>query len=152
MFISQLIQYFCISQVIQYWAEKGISGFTVFKFRLRRIEGQSLLTTNQVFTYLIHWLFSFFDNFYDLICVNNTVSICRTLYQASTVCFMFDLYQLGFICKLFCVGPYFCSRIVCILSFSSNEKSPVNLKSCSTDEKESSFDSVFFFSITFNLF
>ncbi|XP_023530817.1 histone-lysine N-methyltransferase, H3 lysine-9 specific SUVH4-like isoform X3 [Cucurbita pepo subsp. pepo] len=34
--------------VIQYWAEKGISGFTVFKFRLRRIEGQSLLTTNQV--------------------------------------------------------------------------------------------------------
>ncbi|WCJ40240.1 Histone-lysine N-methyltransferase H3 lysine-9 specific SUVH4 [Euphorbia peplus] len=35
-------------KVVQYWAEKGISGFTVFKFRLRRLEGQSTLTTNQV--------------------------------------------------------------------------------------------------------
>lgn len=35
-------------KVIKYWAEKGISGFTVFKFRLRRLEGQPILTTNQV--------------------------------------------------------------------------------------------------------
>ncbi|XP_038994591.1 histone-lysine N-methyltransferase, H3 lysine-9 specific SUVH4-like [Hibiscus syriacus] len=35
-------------KVVQYWAEKGISGFTVFKYRLRRLEGQSILTTNQV--------------------------------------------------------------------------------------------------------
>ncbi|KAK8716906.1 hypothetical protein V6N13_044197 [Hibiscus sabdariffa] len=39
-------------KVVQYWAEKGISGFTVFKYRLRRLEGQPILTTNQVqFTY-----------------------------------------------------------------------------------------------------
>ncbi|XP_044466136.1 histone-lysine N-methyltransferase, H3 lysine-9 specific SUVH4-like isoform X2 [Mangifera indica] len=35
-------------KVEQYWAEKGISGFTVFKYRLRRLEGQPILTTNQV--------------------------------------------------------------------------------------------------------
>ncbi|XP_012067354.1 histone-lysine N-methyltransferase, H3 lysine-9 specific SUVH4 isoform X2 [Jatropha curcas] len=35
-------------KVVQYWAEKGISGFTVFKYRLRRFEGQPILTTNQV--------------------------------------------------------------------------------------------------------
>ncbi|KAF7801876.1 Histone-lysine N-methyltransferase, H3 lysine-9 specific SUVH4 [Senna tora] len=33
--------------VVNYWAEKGISGFTVYKFRLRRLEGQPTLTTNQ---------------------------------------------------------------------------------------------------------
>ncbi|XVF16103.1 hypothetical protein REPUB_Repub10bG0002400 [Reevesia pubescens] len=39
-------------KVVQYWAEKGISGFTVFKYRLKRLEGQSTLTTSQVqFTY-----------------------------------------------------------------------------------------------------
>ena len=37
-------------QVVNYWAEKGVSGFTVFKFRLKRIEGQPELTTNQVCT------------------------------------------------------------------------------------------------------
>ncbi|KEH26476.1 histone-lysine N-methyltransferase, suvh protein [Medicago truncatula] len=31
------------------WAEKGLSGFTVYKFRLRRVEGQPTLTTNQVY-------------------------------------------------------------------------------------------------------
>ncbi|RVW45259.1 Histone-lysine N-methyltransferase, H3 lysine-9 specific SUVH4 [Vitis vinifera] len=38
---------FCL-QVVQYWAEKGVSGFTVFKYRLKRLEGQPILTTNQV--------------------------------------------------------------------------------------------------------
>jgi len=37
-----------VLQVDSYWAEKGISGFTVYKFRLRRVEGQPTLTTNQV--------------------------------------------------------------------------------------------------------
>uniref|UniRef100_A0A7N2KZ69 Histone-lysine N-methyltransferase, H3 lysine-9 specific SUVH4 n=1 Tax=Quercus lobata TaxID=97700 RepID=A0A7N2KZ69_QUELO len=37
-----------MEQVVHYWAEKGISGFTIFKFRLRRQDGQPLLTTNQV--------------------------------------------------------------------------------------------------------
>ncbi|KAE8669844.1 N-alpha-acetyltransferase MAK3-like isoform X1 [Hibiscus syriacus] len=35
-------------QVEKYWAEKGLSGFTVFKYRLRRLEGQPTLTTSQV--------------------------------------------------------------------------------------------------------
>lgn len=35
-------------KVIQYWAERGLSGFTVFKFRLRRLVGQPVLTTDQV--------------------------------------------------------------------------------------------------------
>jgi hypothetical protein len=40
-----------VLQVVQYWAEKGLSGFTVFKYRLRRMEGQPILTTNQVFMF-----------------------------------------------------------------------------------------------------
>ncbi|RZC60493.1 hypothetical protein C5167_022244 [Papaver somniferum] len=35
-------------KVVNYWAEKGISGFTVYKFRLKRLEGQPPLTTKQV--------------------------------------------------------------------------------------------------------
>ena len=35
-------------QVVNYWAETGISGFTVYKFRLKRLEGQPTLTTAQV--------------------------------------------------------------------------------------------------------
>ncbi|KAJ4833503.1 hypothetical protein Tsubulata_008000 [Turnera subulata] len=35
-------------KVVQYWAEEGKSGFSVFKFRLRRLEGQPILTTEQV--------------------------------------------------------------------------------------------------------
>uniref|UniRef100_A0A1J3H5M1 Histone-lysine N-methyltransferase, H3 lysine-9 specific SUVH4 n=1 Tax=Noccaea caerulescens TaxID=107243 RepID=A0A1J3H5M1_NOCCA len=35
-------------KVVKYWAEKGISGFTVYKYRLKRLEGQPELTTNQV--------------------------------------------------------------------------------------------------------
>ncbi|XWS30575.1 hypothetical protein CRYUN_Cryun24cG0130700 [Craigia yunnanensis] len=39
-------------KVVQYWAEKGLSGFTVFKYQLKRLEGQPTLTTSQVqFTY-----------------------------------------------------------------------------------------------------
>ncbi|RHN52047.1 putative histone-lysine N-methyltransferase chromatin remodeling SET family [Medicago truncatula] len=36
-------------KVDKYWADKGLSGFTVYKFRLRRVEGQPTLTTNQVY-------------------------------------------------------------------------------------------------------
>ena len=39
-----------IFQVKKFWAEKGISGFTVFKFSLHRMEGQPMLTTEQVST------------------------------------------------------------------------------------------------------
>lgn len=42
------VRFIIILQVVQYWAEKGISGFTVFKYRLRRADGQPALTTNQV--------------------------------------------------------------------------------------------------------
>ncbi|KAK4272249.1 hypothetical protein QN277_020833 [Acacia crassicarpa] len=36
-------------KVVNYWAEKGFSGFTVYKFRLKRLDGQPILTTNQVY-------------------------------------------------------------------------------------------------------
>ncbi|KAK0588958.1 hypothetical protein LWI29_007719 [Acer saccharum] len=48
-YTKKVYTYDGLYKVIQYWAEKGISGFTVFKFRLRRLEGQPILTTNQVF-------------------------------------------------------------------------------------------------------
>lgn len=36
-------------QVVNYWSENGVSGFNVYKFRLKRLDGQPLLTTDQVF-------------------------------------------------------------------------------------------------------
>ncbi|KAK2666007.1 hypothetical protein Ddye_004581 [Dipteronia dyeriana] len=48
-YTKKVYTYDGLYKVIQYWAEKGISGFTVFKYRLRRLEGQPILTTNQVF-------------------------------------------------------------------------------------------------------
>ncbi|XP_010551947.1 PREDICTED: histone-lysine N-methyltransferase, H3 lysine-9 specific SUVH4 isoform X2 [Tarenaya hassleriana] len=35
-------------KVVRYWAEKGISGYTVYKYKLKRLEGQPVLMTNQV--------------------------------------------------------------------------------------------------------
>jgi len=46
---SNVLCAFFVLQVVNYWAGKGISGFTVYKFRLRRLEGQPTLTTNQVY-------------------------------------------------------------------------------------------------------
>ncbi|KAH9604736.1 hypothetical protein KSS87_014348 [Heliosperma pusillum] len=40
--------YSCKSTVENYWAEKGVSGFTVYKFRMKRLGGQPELTTTQV--------------------------------------------------------------------------------------------------------
>ncbi|XP_031118338.1 histone-lysine N-methyltransferase, H3 lysine-9 specific SUVH4 [Ipomoea triloba] len=47
-YVGKVYTYDGLYQVIKFWAEKGISGFTVFKFRLKRIEGQPPLTSNQV--------------------------------------------------------------------------------------------------------
>ncbi|KAI5565420.1 hypothetical protein BDE02_14G122200 [Populus trichocarpa] len=47
-YCGKVYTYDGLYKVVQYWAEKGLSGFTVFKYRLRRLEGQPLLTTNQV--------------------------------------------------------------------------------------------------------
>ncbi|KAL1352566.1 hypothetical protein HN51_016557 [Arachis hypogaea] len=46
---TKIYTYDGLYKVIKYWAEKGISGFTVYKFQLKRIEGQPLMTTNQVY-------------------------------------------------------------------------------------------------------
>ncbi|XP_020218226.1 histone-lysine N-methyltransferase, H3 lysine-9 specific SUVH4 [Cajanus cajan] len=48
-YTKKVYTYDGLYKVVNYWAEKGISGFTVYKFRLRRLEGQSTLTTNQVY-------------------------------------------------------------------------------------------------------
>ncbi|KAG6785306.1 hypothetical protein POTOM_011036 [Populus tomentosa] len=47
-YCGRVYTYDGLYKVVQYWAEKGLSGFTVFKYRLRRLEGQPILTTNQV--------------------------------------------------------------------------------------------------------
>ncbi|KAI4348385.1 hypothetical protein L6164_009114 [Bauhinia variegata] len=48
-YTGKVYTYDGLYKVVNYWAEKGISGFTVYKFRLRRLEGQPTLTTNQVY-------------------------------------------------------------------------------------------------------
>lgn len=47
-YCGRVYTYDGLYKVVQYWAEKGVSGFTVFKYRLRRLEGQPILTTHQV--------------------------------------------------------------------------------------------------------
>ncbi|XP_059640250.1 histone-lysine N-methyltransferase, H3 lysine-9 specific SUVH4-like [Cornus florida] len=47
-YVGKVYTYDGLYKVSNFWAEKGVSGFTVFKFRLQRLEGQPLLTTDQV--------------------------------------------------------------------------------------------------------
>ncbi|XP_057465707.1 histone-lysine N-methyltransferase, H3 lysine-9 specific SUVH4-like isoform X3 [Actinidia eriantha] len=47
-YVKRVYTYDGLYKVVKYWAEKGVSGFTVYKFSLKRLEGQPLLTTNQV--------------------------------------------------------------------------------------------------------
>ncbi|KAL8134510.1 histone-lysine N-methyltransferase, H3 lysine-9 specific SUVH4-like isoform X2 [Apium graveolens] len=47
-YVGKVYTYDGLYEVVNYWAETGISGFTVYKFRLKRLEGQPSLTTAQV--------------------------------------------------------------------------------------------------------
>lgn len=47
-YTGKVYTYDGLYKVQKYWAEKGVSGFTVFKFRLHRMEHQPVLTTEQV--------------------------------------------------------------------------------------------------------
>uniref|UniRef100_A0A7N0UPE8 Uncharacterized protein n=1 Tax=Kalanchoe fedtschenkoi TaxID=63787 RepID=A0A7N0UPE8_KALFE len=47
-YVGKVYTYDGLYQVVRYWAEEGVSGFTVYKYRLRRLDGQPTLTTNQV--------------------------------------------------------------------------------------------------------
>ncbi|KAI3976169.1 hypothetical protein MKX01_022091 [Papaver californicum] len=47
-YCGKVYTYDGLYNVVEYWAEKGVSGFTIFKYRLKRLQGQSVLTTNQV--------------------------------------------------------------------------------------------------------
>lgn len=47
-YVGKVYTYDGLYKVVQYWAEKGVSGFTVYKYRLKRLDGQPVLTTNQV--------------------------------------------------------------------------------------------------------
>ncbi|KAL9229387.1 hypothetical protein vseg_004858 [Gypsophila vaccaria] len=47
-YVGKVYTYDGLYKVDNYWAEKGVSGYTVFKFRLKRLKGQSELTTTQV--------------------------------------------------------------------------------------------------------
>ncbi|XP_042436527.1 histone-lysine N-methyltransferase, H3 lysine-9 specific SUVH4-like isoform X1 [Zingiber officinale] len=48
-YCGKVYTYDGLYKVVKYWAEKGVRGFTVFKYKLKRLEGQPLLTTSQVF-------------------------------------------------------------------------------------------------------
>ncbi|XP_039114745.1 histone-lysine N-methyltransferase, H3 lysine-9 specific SUVH4 [Dioscorea cayenensis subsp. rotundata] len=47
-YCGKVYTYDGLYQVIKWWGEKGVSGFTVFKYKLRRLDGQPNLTTKQV--------------------------------------------------------------------------------------------------------
>ncbi|KAK9064695.1 hypothetical protein SSX86_016077 [Deinandra increscens subsp. villosa] len=47
-YVGKVYTYDGLYKVVKYWAEKGVSGFTVYKFRLKRMEGQPSLVTEQV--------------------------------------------------------------------------------------------------------
>uniref|UniRef100_A0A1D1Z4D9 Histone-lysine N-methyltransferase, H3 lysine-9 specific SUVH4 n=1 Tax=Anthurium amnicola TaxID=1678845 RepID=A0A1D1Z4D9_9ARAE len=47
-YCGKIYTYDGLYKVHNHWAEKGASGFTVFMYRLKRLEGQPALTTNQV--------------------------------------------------------------------------------------------------------
>ncbi|KAK1279959.1 Histone-lysine N-methyltransferase, H3 lysine-9 specific SUVH4 [Acorus gramineus] len=47
-YCGKVYTYDGLYKVVKYWAEKGEQGFTVYKFRLKRLEGQPPLTSNQV--------------------------------------------------------------------------------------------------------
>ncbi|KAI4325106.1 hypothetical protein MLD38_030530 [Melastoma candidum] len=47
-YCGKVYSYDGLYKVVDYWPEKGISGFTVFKYLLRRMPGQPILRTNQV--------------------------------------------------------------------------------------------------------
>ncbi|GAB2225959.1 hypothetical protein Droror1_Dr00021740 [Drosera rotundifolia] len=47
-YVGRAYTYDGLYKIVQYWPEKGVSGYTVYKFRLKRLEGQPELTTNQV--------------------------------------------------------------------------------------------------------
>nr|GEW94992.1 histone-lysine N-methyltransferase, H3 lysine-9 specific SUVH4 isoform X1 [Tanacetum cinerariifolium] len=48
-YVGKVYTYDGLYKVVEYWAEKGKSGFTVYKFKLKRIPGQPQLVTQQVF-------------------------------------------------------------------------------------------------------
>ncbi|XP_023749281.1 histone-lysine N-methyltransferase, H3 lysine-9 specific SUVH4 [Lactuca sativa] len=48
-YVGKVYTYDGLYKVVKYWAEKGVSGFTVYKFRLKRMEGQPSLVTEQVY-------------------------------------------------------------------------------------------------------
>ncbi|XP_023633385.1 histone-lysine N-methyltransferase, H3 lysine-9 specific SUVH4-like, partial [Capsella rubella] len=47
-YTKRVYTYDGLYEVVKYWAQKGVSGFTVYKYQLKRLEGQPELTTDQV--------------------------------------------------------------------------------------------------------
>ncbi|KAI3982140.1 hypothetical protein MKX01_019046 [Papaver californicum] len=47
-YCGKVYTYDGLYNVVRYWVEKGVSGFTIYKYRLKRLEGKPVLTTNQV--------------------------------------------------------------------------------------------------------
>ncbi|WOL03754.1 histone-lysine N-methyltransferase, H3 lysine-9 specific SUVH4 [Canna indica] len=47
-YCGKVYTYDGLYKVVKYWAEKGVRGYTVYKYKLRRLKGQPRLTTNLV--------------------------------------------------------------------------------------------------------
>ncbi|XP_020519918.1 histone-lysine N-methyltransferase, H3 lysine-9 specific SUVH4 isoform X2 [Amborella trichopoda] len=47
-YCGKVYTYDGLYKVVDYWAERGVSGFTIFKYRLKRLEGQPALKTDKV--------------------------------------------------------------------------------------------------------
>ncbi|KAF5958610.1 hypothetical protein HYC85_005835 [Camellia sinensis] len=88
-YVGKVYTYDGLYKVINYWAEKGVSGFTVYKFRLKRLEGQPLLTTNQVqFT-------------------RGRFTYCKSIQVAKSV--ELPSNATGCVCKGTCIDPRICA-------------------------------------------
>lgn len=95
---------FFLWQVHNYWAEKGAAGFTVFKYRLKRLPGQPKLISNQV----ISLAFSDNSNIQDLVYIcsyNFNVKAIREklhyLQQRGSWIWRGHVTGLCFFCKMF---------------------------------------------------
>ncbi|MCO5557108.1 hypothetical protein L7F22_010664 [Adiantum nelumboides] len=84
-YTGKIYTYDGLYKVVDFWAEKGLSGFTVYKFRLKRAEGQPILTTNQVHFVSGHILPANIAELKGLVCFDISNGLERTPIPATNL-------------------------------------------------------------------
>ncbi|KAI5072278.1 hypothetical protein GOP47_0012384 [Adiantum capillus-veneris] len=84
-YTGKIYTYDGLYKVKDFWAEKGLSGFTVYKFRLKRVDGQSILTTNQVHFVSGHILPANIAELKGLVCLDISNGLERTPIPATNL-------------------------------------------------------------------